>query len=83
MKSLFLKIGKNDLVKGLIVFVLAAILKAIYEGGIPSTWIECKSILSTAVIAGIGYILKNWLSNSEGKFLSKETKPTISVNEIK
>jgi len=79
MKSIIGLINSNDLVKGAIVVIITAILTAILKGlqtqTIQFTWLYFAPIVYSALTAGIAYILKNWLSNSEGKFLKAEPKP--------
>ena len=74
--SNFLKLHLNDLVKGLIVTILTALVTGLYmginEGTFNFTWLFFKPIVLSSVSAGLAYILKNWLSNSEGKILKKE-----------
>lgn len=78
MNSKFLNLQINDLWKGLIVAVATALLTGIYNGiesgTIAFTWIWFKPIVLSSVGAGIAYILKNMLTNSEGKILKGEPK---------
>ena len=73
--SKFLNLNLNDFTKGLIVVVLTVIVVGLEQilqtGGLP-TVIQLKVIGLAAVSAGIAYLAKNFLSNSEGKFLAKE-----------
>lgn len=73
MKSALFTLVSADLLKGLIVAVLTAVVSAIYTaiqaGGFPTDW---KPILLAAAGAGLAYILKNFLSNSDGQFMKKE-----------
>jgi hypothetical protein len=43
------------------------------SGTFPSTWNDLKPIVLAAISAGLAYILKNWLTNSDDQFLKKET----------
>lgn len=73
MKSVFLSLNTADFVKGLILTVLTAVISIIYSvvnaGSLTFDW---KAIGTAALSAGIGYIIKNLLTNSSDTFLSKE-----------
>jgi len=75
MKSKIGFIDGNDLLKGLLVAVLSAFVTGLYNalelGTIEFTWVFFKPIVMTSIAAGLAYIIKNWLSNSEGQFLKK------------
>jgi hypothetical protein len=77
MFSKFLEINGRDLVKGLIIAVLATVLSSlaaiINEGQLP-TVDQWKSIAMMAAGAALTYFLKNFLTNSEDKFLSPDPK---------
>ena len=76
MNSLFLKLNINDFTKGLILAVITAILGALYQllqtKGFAISGIDIQEILKLALTAFIGYLSKNLLTNSSGKFGSKE-----------
>jgi hypothetical protein len=75
MKSKFLTLNLNDAVKGLIVLVITSLLTGLVEllkGGAALNWVTIKPIIVTAVISAAGYIIKNWLTNSQGQFLTSE-----------
>ena len=76
MKNELLKIGKNDFVKGFIMAILTAIVTALYtsiqSGKLPSTIEDFKVIGLSSLSAGLVYLMKNFLSNSEGEFLKKD-----------
>ena len=74
MKSNFLNLNFKDLAKGLLTAIITAISAYIYEA-IQSgnlTAIDWKFVGSTALIAAIGYLTKNLLTNSEGEPLKTE-----------
>jgi hypothetical protein len=76
--SKFFAINGRDLVKGLIVAVLATVLSSlvtIIEAGQLPTADQWKAIGMMAAGAGLSYFLKNFLTNSEDKFLSPDPKP--------
>lgn len=75
--SKFLQVNGRDLIKGVIVAVLASVvtaLAAILESGALPTVSQWKSIGMMAAAAGLSYFLKNFLTNSEDKFASPEPK---------
>lgn len=76
MNSNFLNLNWKDVVKGFVVAVVMAILTGIYTGiqanQFPVTWEQWKVILITSLGAGIAYLLKNVLSNSNGEILKKD-----------
>jgi uncharacterized MnhB-related membrane protein len=72
MKSGFAKLNIEDFFKGLIVAVLSALVTFLYNtmesGEVVLNW---KMIGTTSLTAALAYIIKNYLSNDEGKFLKK------------
>jgi hypothetical protein len=78
MFSKFLEINGRDLIKGLIVAVLATVLSSlvtIIEAGQLPTTEQWKTIGMMAAGAALTYFLKNFLTNSEDKFLATDPKP--------
>lgn len=75
MNSTFLKLGITDLVKGLAVAVFTSVLTIVYNtvqtGSLVFDW---KAIITAALTAAIAYLMKNLLTNSEGKMLKKDSK---------
>jgi hypothetical protein len=75
MKSAFASLNIQDFFKGLIVAILTALVTFLYNtmdsGELVFNW---KQIITTSLTASLAYIIKNYLSNSEGSFLSKESK---------
>ncbi len=73
--SNFLNLNWNDFGKGLVVAVLTVVVGMIGDiiatGGFP-TGPQWKAIGLAGLSAAIAYILKNLLTNSEGKLLRKE-----------
>ena len=71
MSNLF-KVNSVDFAKGLVVVVLTAVLtyiaNALQVSGLNLDW---QQVLSVAIIAGIGYLSKQFLSDSEGKVLGR------------
>lgn len=76
MKSEFLKLNLKDLGKGLLVAVLTAVITYLYEviqtGDF--TAINLKQLLLIAAGAGIAYLFKNFITNSDGEVAKKERK---------
>ena len=77
MKSTFLKLQNNDLFKGFIIAVLTVVVMAVkdsFELGVFPTDLEFwKAELMKGVSAGLIYLSKNLLSNSDDKFLKGES----------
>lgn len=61
----------QDAVKGIIVAVLSAVIALVLsmlQNGIAIDW---KQVGITALVAGLGYITKNFLSDEQGKIGGK------------
>lgn len=75
MNSTFLNLNVNDLVKGLAVAVLTSVLTIVYNtlqtGSLAFDW---QAIATAALTSAIAYLMKNLLTNSEGKMLKKDVK---------
>lgn len=75
MNSNFLTVNTKEFLKGLgyavSSAVVAVLFKTIQTGSLSFDWAE---IAIAALAAGLGYIQVKLLSNSEGKFLKKESK---------
>jgi hypothetical protein len=73
MNSTFLSLDLKDLSKGLLMAVLSSVLTIVYNtveaGSLDFNW---HAIGMAAITSGIAYLMKNLLSNSNGKFLSSE-----------
>lgn len=76
MKSPLFNLNWKDLLKGLIVAVFTAFLTgalSIFQtGNIEWTWLFWQPTIYASITAGIAYLLKNWLTNSEDKFIKKD-----------
>ena len=67
MKSSFLSLNTKDFIKGLALTVLTSVLSIIYSSlQAGSLTIDWKFVLTTAITSALGYILKNYLTNSLG-----------------
>ena len=73
----FLSVGQRDAIKGLILASITAIITGLYtslqSGHLPATADEWKVIGLSAITAGLSYVTKNFLTNSNDQFLKKET----------
>ena len=77
MNSNFLRLNWNDIGKGLLVAVLSACfttLYAIVQTGGAFGAAQWKLVGMAGVTAGLGYIVKNFCSNSKGDILTPEVK---------
>ena len=75
--SPFLSIHVKDLIKGIIVAVLSATLTGVYDiiaSGTMPTASQWKTIGIAGLTAGVGYVIKNWLTNSTDQFAKGEQK---------
>ena len=68
-------LGSRDLVNGLIVAFLTSFLTGLVSvleaGQVPSTT-QLKSSLLVGLAAGVSYLLKNFLTNSQGTLMKGE-----------
>lgn len=76
IKSGFGKLDWKDMAKGLLMAVLGAVLTYFY--GVLDTGemsaIDWNEVIKVGLTSGIVYVLKNWLTNNEDKFLAKDRK---------
>jgi len=76
-KSKFLSLSLKDLAKGFILAVLVVVITGLY-GAITATpphfptGAEWATLGYAGLAAGIAYLLKNFFTNSDDKFLKKE-----------
>jgi hypothetical protein len=75
MKSSFLRLNTSDLVKGFVVAFLSAsltgIINTLDSGALPLLS-ELKQAGIVGLTAGLSYLLKNLLTNSEDELMKKE-----------
>lgn len=75
-KTTYLSLSAKDIIKGFILTVITAILTligtSINAGSLPLDWPAWKPIVLAACGAGVSYLLKNFLTNSDDQFLKKE-----------
>lgn len=75
MKSKFLTLSTSDLLKGLLVTIITALLTGFYEliqAGGDFNWLDLEPVILATIGAGIAYLLKNLFSNSAGQFAKNE-----------
>jgi hypothetical protein len=77
MRSKFLRLNGHDFVKGLIVVIFCTFLTGFYQlianGGVIN-WMTIKPVVIAAIGSGVSYLTKNLLTNSKGKFMTREAK---------
>ena len=75
----FLQLGMKDFIKGLILTVITVVITGLYTvltatpPALP-TAAEWGSLGLMGMAAGVSYLIKNFLTSSEDKFLTKEPK---------
>lgn len=77
MNSKLFTLDGKDLLKGLILAVITAILTGIYQivqTNAALDWATFKPIATATVLAVISYLIKNLATNSNGQFLQAEAK---------
>lgn len=83
MFSKFFTWNKFDLIKGAIVLLITTVLSTALqslEAGILPTLPQLKAALITGAIASLSYMIKNLLTNVEGKFLKVTQKKNEPIN---
>lgn len=85
-KSKIFGINIRDIVYGLIIAVIGAILTALQDAlssvdGFILDWPTTKKMLLVGINSGLAYIIKNFVSNSKGEFAKKEKTVTSFVEE--
>ena len=78
MKSFFLSLNVTDAIQAFITAFLGSLVmflyKALAEMSIQFTWAYWQPVLYTAIAAGLASIIRRFLTNGEGKFLTKDIK---------
>lgn len=75
MKSKLFTIDTRDLINGILVAFLAAILSGIIgimDNGAVFNWTTLKPVLIAATSAALSYILKSMATNSHNQLFTKE-----------
>ena len=78
MKSKFLTLDWKDLLRGLLIAFLTAILTGvinILDTGAVFTWITIKPVLIAGISAALSYLLKCLATNSQDQLLKREPRP--------
>lgn len=70
MSNLF-KLNWRDVLLGLVMAVIGAILTAIYQALLNGGVISLQTIGTVGLLAGLSYIIKNFFSDDTGKVLGK------------
>jgi len=75
MQSKFLTVGVADFLHGLFVSVVGAALTVVTQSlSTGSLTFDLKAIGTTALIAGLSYISKKFISNNQGEILAPDNK---------
>jgi len=75
MKSKIFTLDWRDLLNGLIIAILTAILTGIIDilgNGAVFDWVHIKPIIIAGITAAFAYLLKSLSTNSRNQFLTKE-----------
>ena len=76
MKSAFLKLNLKDWLRGLYLAVgtpvIGALIDSLNQGNFSFSWEFLKPFVFTGLSAGMLYILKNLVTNSDDKVLKSE-----------
>ncbi len=76
-EATFLKLSVKDLLKGFLVAMFTVIttgLVSVLDSGHLPTFAAVKSLFLTGLCAGLAYLLKNFLTNSQDQFGKTEPK---------
>lgn len=71
----FLRLDLKDVLKGIIVTVVAAVLTAINNALIQNVPLDWKMIGIVALTTAISYLLKNLFTNNQDQFMKKNPQP--------
>lgn len=77
MKSALYKICSNDVVKGLVTAILAAVIMTVWSvvsqngfDAFATDWSEvAKSVINVSIVSFFAYIIKNLLTDENGRVL--------------
>lgn len=75
MRSKFLRLNRQDFIKGLIVVMFCTFITGFYQliaNGGTINWLTVKPVIIAAIGSGVSYLTKNLLTNSKGKFMTRE-----------
>lgn len=78
MKSKLFRVSLSDLGKGLLVSVLSTVFlafgSALNAENFSFATFDYASLLQVAMVSGMGYIVKQFITNSEGTILGREKR---------
>jgi len=84
-KSKIFGVNVRDLLYGLVVAVLSAILTEIHQllttEVFELSWVRIRPTIYVGLTAGLSYIIKNFFSNSKGKFAKGEKEGSNLVED--
>lgn len=85
MKTAFLNLSKDDLLKGIVLVIFTSIgmtiLPTLESGALP-TLANLQAAGISGVAAGLAYIVKNLLTNSNNKLFASEKNETSTVISV-
>ena len=65
-KSVLFSLNKNDVLKAIVMAFLTALITGLYNslesGSLPTDWASLKPILTTSLVATLGYLIKNYFT---------------------
>ena len=70
MANLF-NLNLRDVIKGLVMTVLAAVLASIYQAVTNNASVDWNQVLQIAFSTGLGYLIKNFFTDENGKLMGK------------
>ena len=77
--SKFLSINWQDFAKGLMTAVMAGVVGFVYETLLSKGDINWENIAYAAIVAGVGYLAKNFTTNSAGSMLRAENGKVLGI----
>jgi hypothetical protein len=75
MKSKFMTLDLNDLLHGIVIAVLTAIIAGVLDmlqKGAVFDWVSIKPVLIAAISAALSYLLKCLSTNSQNQMFTRE-----------
>jgi hypothetical protein len=80
MRSKYLRLNSRDFIKGLIVTLFCTLITGLYQliaSGFTFNWITLKPVVIATIGAGISYLTKNLLTNSNGDFMTRDKQTRL------
>ena len=85
-KANLFNLNWRDVLKGLIMAFISAVVTGVYQliqtNGIIS-WVTIKPVIVVGIGAGLSYLIKNYFSNSQTQFATKEPDTYPDSNPVK